>query len=229
MFLPLNDTETNRYSGPPIMTLTLIAVNILVMVAKPFLWQVFSRDLYRLFGSVPQFIFQEQGGGALASITSVFIHGDIFHLGGNLLFLWVFGRRVEDACGSWRFLSFYLLCGMCADLLSTIVRYDEYIPGIGASGAISGVLGAYLILFPGGRIRTFLLFGFVPTFPKIRAFWFLVYWLIIQLIPAIEVLAQKLSYSINYWAHLGGFFAGLLVLFFLRTEAFSRFLSNEPV
>jgi membrane associated rhomboid family serine protease len=229
MFLPLNDTESNRYSGPPFMTLILLAANILVMGLKPILWDIFSRDMYRLLGSVPQFILQEQGGGALASLTSIFIHGDIFHLGGNMLFLWVFGRRVEDACGAWRFLSFYLLCGMCADLLSTIVRHEEFIPGIGASGAISGVLGAYLILFPGGKIRTFLLFGFVPAFPKIRAFWFLVYWLIIQLIPAIEILSKNLSYSINYWAHLGGFFAGLLVIFFLRTEAFSRFLSNEPV
>jgi membrane associated rhomboid family serine protease len=229
MLLPLNDTESNRYSGPPLVTLTLLGINILVMGLKPLLWQVFSRDLYLLYGSVPRLVITEQGGGALASITSIFIHGDIFHLGGNMLFLWVFGRRVEDACGHWRFLSFYLLCGMCADLLSTVIRFQENIPGIGASGAISGLLGAYLILFPGGRIRTFFLFGFVPAFPRVRAFWFLVYWLVLQLIPAIEVLTSDYPYSVNYWAHLGGFFGGLLVVFFLRTEAFARFLSNEPV
>jgi membrane associated rhomboid family serine protease len=229
MFLPLNDTETNRYSGVPIITLTLLAINILVWASKPILWQIFAMDLYWLYGSVPQLVIQEQGGGALASLTSIFMHGDIFHLGGNMLFLWVFGRRVEDACGHWRFLSFYLLCGMCADLLSTVIRYQENIPGIGASGAISGLLGAYLILFPGGRIRTFFLFGFVPAFPRVRAFWFLVYWLILQLIPAMSMIFENLNYSVNYWAHLGGFFGGLLVIFFLRSEAFSRFLSNEPV
>lgn len=229
LFLPLNDTESNRYSGLPIMTLTLIVLNILVMVAKPFLWRMLSQDLYNLYGSVPQLIFRQQGGGALSSITASFIHADLFHLAGNMLFLWVFGRRVEDACGSWRFLSFYLLCGLCADLLSTLIRREDFIPGIGASGAIAGLLGAYLILFPGGKIRTFLLVLVVPTFPRISAFWFLAYWLVFQIIPAVQVAATNVNYSINYWAHLGGFFGSLFVLLFLRPEAFARYLSNEPV
>ena len=229
MFIPLNDSESNRYSGPPVMTLTLLAVNFLVMVAQPFLWGLFSRDLFNLYGSVPQFLVNEQGGGALASITSMFLHADYIHLIGNMVFLWVFGRRVEDACGAWRFLLFYLTCGLCADLLSTFIRYEETIPGIGASGAIAGLLGAYLILFPGGRIRTFLLLGFVPTFPRVRAFWFLLYWLMFQIVPAIQVAVTDAPYRINYWAHLGGFFGGILVIFFLRSEAFARYLSNEPV
>lgn len=229
MFLPLTDTETNRYTGLPIATLTLVVINVLVMAAKPFLWDEFSINLYRLYGSVPQFLVNEKGGGVLASITATFLHADIFHLAGNMLFLWVFGRRVEDACGSFRFLSFYILCGLTADLLSTLIRYQENIPGIGASGAIAGLLGAYLILFPGGRIRAFLLLGFVPTFPRIRAFWFLIYWLVLQIIPAILVTTSNQPYSINYWAHIGGFLGGIFIVFFLRTEAFSRFLSNEPV
>lgn len=229
LFLPLNDTESNRYAGPPVMTMALIMVNVLVMAFEPYLWKIFPPGLYALYGSVPQFLINEKGGGALASITSTFIHADIFHLGGNMLFLWVFGRRVEDACGPWRYLSFYLLCGLCADLLSTIIRADEYIPGIGASGAIAGLLGAYLILFPGGRIRTLLLLVVVPTFPKIRAFWFLLYWLIFQIIPAMEVITSNVPYNVNYWAHLGGFLGSVFVLLFLRHEAFARYLSNEPV
>lgn len=229
MFLPLTDTEPNRYTGLPLMTLTLVVVNVLVMAAKPFLWDSLSANLYNLYGSVPQFMVNEQGGGVLASITATFLHADIFHLAGNMLFLWVFGRRVEDACGSFRFLSFYILCGLTADLLSTLIRYQEDIPGIGASGAIAGLLGAYLILFPGGRIRTLLILGFVPTFPRIRAFWFLIYWLVVQIIPAILVTISDQPYSINYWAHIGGFFGGVFIIFFLRVEAFSRFLSNEPV
>lgn len=229
IFLPLNDTEPNRYSGLPIVTLALITANFLVMVFKPFLWEIFAIDFYSLFGSVPQYLINERGGGALASITSIFIHADFIHLAGNMLFLWVFGRRVEDACGPWRYLAFYLLAGLSADLLSTLIRFEEDIPGIGASGAVAGLLGAYLILFPGGRIRTFFLLGIVPTFPRIRAFWFLIYWLIIQIIPAVLVELSDVPYSINYWAHLGGFLGGLFILFFLRSEAFSRFLSSAPV
>jgi membrane associated rhomboid family serine protease len=225
--LPINDTEPNRYSSIPIMTLLLIAVNIVVMVCALFLWQYVP--LYRLYGSVPHFILTEVGGGALSSITSTFIHGDIFHLVGNMLILWIFGRRVEDACGPWRFLVFYLFCGLCADLLSTLIRHQEAIPGIGASGAIAGLLGAYLILFPGGRIRTLFLFVMIPFVPRIRAFWYVLYWLAYQFIPVYQILVYDLDYSVNYWAHLGGFFSSLFVIFYLRPEAFARFLSNEPV
>lgn len=227
LFLPFNDTESNRYGGPPLMTLTLVLLNVLVMIAKPFLREMLP--LYGLFGSVPQFLIHEQGGGALASITATFLHADLLHLGGNMIFLWVFGRRVEDACGPWRYLAFYLLCGLCADLMSTMIRAEETIPGIGASGAIAGLLGAYLILFPGGKIRAFFLILVIPTFPRIRAFWFLLYWIILQIIPAYETLHTNAPYSVNYWAHLGGFFAAISVFLFLRPEAFSRFLSNEPV
>jgi membrane associated rhomboid family serine protease len=227
-FVPLNDTEPNRYSGPPIMTMAILAVNVLVMAARPVLWDIFSRDFYSLYGSVPQLLINEQGGGALASITATFIHADIFHLAGNMLFLWVFGRRVEDACGPWRFLSFYLFCGLCADLLSTLIRFEEHTPGIGASGAIAGLLGAYLILFPGGRIRTLLLL-IVPTFPRIAAIWFLAYWLLLQVLPAAQVVIKDATYNVNYWAHLGGFIGSVFILLFLRPEAFARFLSSEPV
>ncbi len=229
MFLPLNDTESNRYGGPPLMTLTLILFNVLIFTVTPLLWSMIPNHFFRLYGSVPQMIVQGQGGGALASLTSLFLHADIFHLGGNMLFLWVFGKRVEDACGPWRFLVFYLFCGMCADLLSTLIRYEEMIPGIGASGAIAGLLGAYLILFPGGRIRAFLLLGVVPTLPRIRAFWFLIYWIGMQMVSAFISAFFEADYSINYWAHLGGFFASVFIVFFLRHESFARYLSNEPV
>lgn len=228
LVIPLNDTESNRYSGLPLMTLALIGANILIYFAYPYLWDEFPQVLWRLFGSVPQYVINEQGGGALASITSIFLHANLVHLAGNMVFLWAFGRRVEDACGPWRYLAFYLFCGLFADLLSTLIRYQEAIPGIGASGAIAGLLGAYLVLFPGGRIRTFL-FVFVPLFPRVRAIWFLLYWLILQLVPAFDIIVHQQDYDVNYWAHLGGFFASVFVLFFLRSEAFARFLSNEPV
>lgn len=227
IFLPINDTEINRYGGPPLMTLTLVALNVLVMVVKTFMPDV--AQFYALFGSVPQFVINGQGGGALTSITSTFIHANLLHLGGNMVFLWVFGRRIEDACGAWRYLVFYLACGLSADLISTMIRFEENIPGIGASGAVAGLLGAYMLLFPGGRIRTFLLLIIFPAFPRVRAFWFLLYWFAIQAVSAYQVYISDLPYSVNYWAHLGGFLAGIFVFFFLRPEAFSRYLSNEAV
>lgn len=229
LLLPLHDTESNRYSGLPLMTLALIAVNVSVMVAYPVLWSIFPSVFFRLFGSVPQFVISEQGGGALASITSTFLHGDFFHLFFNMVFLWTFGRRVEDACGSWRFLVFYLFCGVFADLLSTLIRFDDYIPGVGASGAIAGLLGAYLLLFPGGKIRTLVVLVFFPIVPKIQAIWFLLYWIIVQLIAAFSNVLFNNGGNVNYWAHLGGFFASVFVVFFLRPEAFARLLSSEAV
>lgn len=227
IFIPLNDTEPNRYGGPPLMTLSLVVINILVMIVATL--QPDLRVFYTLFGSVPQFVINEEGGGALASITATFIHVNIFHLASNMIFLWAFGRRIEDACGAGRYLGFYLVCGLSADLISTVIRNGELIPGIGASGAVAGLMGAYMLLFPGGRIRTFLLLVFIPTFPRVRAFWFLLYWFVIQIIPAYQVYVSQPSYSINYWAHIGGFVAGIFIFLFIRPEAFSRYLSSEAV
>jgi membrane associated rhomboid family serine protease len=225
--LPLNDTEPNRYSGIPIMTISLVVVNILLLFAQPFLGE--QRPLYMSFGSVPLQIFNQLGGGGLSSLTSTFLHANLLHLGGNMLFLWVFGRRVEDACGPWRFLLFYLTCGLCADLLSTLARFNDNIPGIGASGAIFGLQGAYLMLYPGSRIRTFVPLWFVPLFPRIRAIWIVLYFVAIQVLPALDSMLKPNQGGTNYWAHLGGFFGCVFVVLFLRPEAFARYMSSEPV
>ena len=225
--LPLNDTEHNRYSGLPIMTILLISINTILLFAKPFLGE--RLHLYMSFGSVPLQVFNQIGGGALSSLTSTFLHADVLHLLGNMIFLWVFGRRVEDACGPWRFLAFYLTCGLCSDLLSTVFRPGDNIPAIGASGAIFGVEGAYLLLYPGGRIRTFVPLWFVPLFPKIPAIWIALYDVVIQILPAIESLQHANEGGTNYWAHLGGFLGCILIILFLRPEAFARYISNEPV
>ena len=186
--LPLNDTEPNRYSIFPFMTLVLILINTAIMI-----WEL----------SLPS-----------EMLRAVF---------------WVFGRRVEDACGPLRFLLYYLMAGTTAGLLTTAIQPDMEIPGIGASGAISGIMGAYLMLFPAGRIRTLVFIFIVPTWPRIRAAWFLLYYLIIQIPPAIDIYLNGANYGIGYWAHLGGFFACFFVLLFLRPEAFARYLSDVPV
>ncbi len=226
---PLNDTEPNRYSFFPIMTVTLIVINCLIYYIEIFIVGENYWPFFMKYAVTPHLILSAQGAGALSSITAMFLHGSLFHLLGNMLALWVFGRRVEDACGPWRFLAFYLLAGTWAHVLFTLVQSDSRIPGIGASGAIFGVMGAYLLLYPGGRIRTLVFVSVVPLWPRIRAIWIVLYFVGIQIIPAIQILLRKADYSVNHWAHLGGFFSAVFILLFLRPEAFARYLSDTSV
>jgi membrane associated rhomboid family serine protease len=227
--IPLNDTEQNRYSFFPIMTVLLIIVNCFVFYIEIFVigdnyWPFFMK-----YAVTPRLILSAQGTGALSNVTAMFLHGGLFHLFGNMLALWVFGRRVEDACGPWRFLAFYILAGTWAHILFVLVQSDSRIPGIGASGAIFGLMGAYLLLYPAGRIRTLVFVSFVPLWPRIRAIWIVLYFVGIQIIPAIQILLKKEDYSVNHWAHLGGFFSAVFILLFIRPEAFARYLSDTSV
>ena len=227
--LPLNDTEPNRYSDFPYMTITLIVVNTLILVWELTLPMDTLRGVIWTFGITPSLIWARQGAGIISTITCMFLHGGISHLLGNMLFLWVFGRRVEDACGPGRYLVYYLLAGSTASLMTALTQPHEAIPGIGASGAIFGVVGAYFVLFPSGHIRTLWFITFIPTWPKIRAFWFVLYYLLIQIPPAIDSYMNGVQYGTGYWAHLGGFFACIFIPLFLRPEAFARYLSDVPV
>jgi len=227
--LPLNDTESNRYSFFPFMTVLLIVTNCYVFFFQPFIIGGDIWTFYMKYAATPRLILNAQGAGALSSITSMFLHGGLSHLLGNMLALWVFGRRVEDACGPWRFLAFYLLAGTFADVLFTIAQYNSPIPSIGASGAIFGLMGAYLLLYPGGRIRTLVFLSFVPVWPRIRAIWIVLYFVGIQIIPAVQILLRGADYSVNHWAHLGGFFSAIFILLFLRPAAFARYLSDTLV
>ncbi|MCB9452705.1 MAG: rhomboid family intramembrane serine protease [Anaerolineaceae bacterium] len=160
--LPISDTGTVRYRTMPWGTFSLIVINALVFL----LWQAPEyyqaetlRDLMPYVSKVWTYGFREahlvnpDSIGAFTTFTSMFMHGDMWHLFGNMLYLWTFGRRVEDACGTARFLVFYLIAGMVANMFSAILNPGTAdLPGIGASGAISGVMGAYLILFPGAQI-----------------------------------------------------------------------------
>jgi membrane associated rhomboid family serine protease len=226
---PINDTEPNRYSSLPFMTIALIVVNTAILIWELTLPMDELRTLVKTFGMTSSLIWARQGAGIISAITSMFLHGGIMHLVGNMLFLWVFGRRVEDACGSWRFLVYYLLTGSTASLITALTGPNDPIPGIGASGAIFGVMGAYFVLFPAGRIRTLWFISFIPTWPKIRAFWFVLYYLFIQIPPAVDTYLNGAQYGIGHWAHLGGFFACIFILLFLRPEAFARYMSDVPV
>lgn len=231
--LPLNDIEPNRFTSWPFMTLAIITLNTIIMGFENI---IIVRDvgqfqalMYQV-GSIPFVTLQQTGSGAVSSLTYMFFHGGILHLLSNMLALWVYGRRVEDMCGPWRFLLFYLLCGLFANFINILATSHSTIPVIGASGAIYGIMGAYLLLFPRGRIRTLILIGYLPLFPKIRAYWLTLYFLAINLAPAFRMLLYKdTGYAIAHWTHLGGFLAGLFVFFFLSPEAFHRYRNDLPL
>jgi len=226
---PFNDTEPNRYIRFPFMVVAIIAVNVLVMGYEIYL--MFQSDAAYLsfvycYGMIPADLLAGQGAGAITAVTQMFIHAGLLHLFGNMLGLWVYGRRVEDACGHWRFLLFYLTAGVIAGVVYSLARAHSAIPGIGASGAIFGVMGAYLILYPGGRIRTLIFLWIVPIVPKIRAYWLILYFFALQLLPAADTLLNDTHYGVAHWAHLGGFIGSLVIFFFLRPDAFHRYRND---
>ncbi len=226
MIIPLGDGK--RKFGFPFMTATLIVANLLVFIYESVLFfsPLGGEGLYNLFlnfGSVPYDITHQQGLGFLSTFTSMFLHGGPFHLLGNMLFLWVFGRKVEDLTGPFSFLLFYLLCGIGADAASTFSRPESIIPSIGASGAISGIMAAYIVFYPGQRVRTLILLGPIPLFPRIPAVIILGFWFLMQSI----YIQLNVSSGVNYWAHFGGAIAGVTIIYlFIRKE--TLFYRHRP-
>jgi membrane associated rhomboid family serine protease len=145
--------------------------------------------------------------------TSMFLHGGFLHIGGNLLYLWVFGDNVEDAMGSFRFLIFYLLCGVIASLTHISMEPNSLIPMIGASGAISGVLGAYLLLYPRAKVITLIIFFYFIRIIKLPALFVLSFWIVFQLLSGTLSLSDKAGYGgVAWFAHIGGFLAGVILV-----------------
>ncbi|MDD5557161.1 MAG: rhomboid family intramembrane serine protease [bacterium] len=142
----------------------------------------------------------------LPLLASMFLHGGVFHLGLNMLFLWIFGNNVEDAMGHARFLLFYLVCGVAASALHVAANPDSAMPTVGASGAIAGVMGAYIVLFPHARVLTLVPLFFYFTLVELPAFVFLGLWFLMQLLMA------RGGGNIAWYAHIGGFVAGLLLV-----------------
>jgi membrane associated rhomboid family serine protease len=198
----------------PHVTHILIILNIVAFI--PYLFtllpqnthlHLFANWFYSNFTMVPTEIIHRQNLHTL--FTSMFLHADIFHILGNMLYLYVFGDNVEDAFGHLRFLLFYFICGLVADfthILSISTSIGLLIPTLGASGAISGVMGAYILLYPRARIET-LIITFIITIVSIPAVFFLGFWFLLQLLYT----WLDLSGNVAYWAHIGGFVAGLIL------------------
>ncbi len=215
--IPIGDSPRTRTL--PIVNWTLIAVNVLVFL---FELSLPSRALDRflmIWGAVPVRIWGALLGHGdafwlITLITSQFLHGGWAHILGNMLYLWVFGDNVEDRMGHLRYLAFYLLCGVIAGLIQTLVLFGSRVPLIGASGAIAGVLGAYLVLFPGARVTVLApYFFFGLGFFEVPAAVLLVMWFLLQFINGLAAIttASPSVGGIGWWAHIGGFVAGWLL------------------
>jgi membrane associated rhomboid family serine protease len=213
LFLPLKDD--NPTSTFPLITLGLILANGLVFYHQMSLDTVESQNFIFKWGAIP---YQIHHGEvlrefpeiplALTIFSSMFLHGGFLHLFGNMLYLWIFGNNIEDTLGHLRFLLFYLVCGLVAGLAQVFSNPESTVPMIGASGAVAGVLGAYLLLFPGARILTlFFIFIFIK-FVRLPALVVLGFWFFIQLLG---VWGGSIS-NVAFFAHVGGFIAGLILV-----------------
>lgn len=195
----------------------LFTVGLILASTAVFFWQVswplgFEHSVYQL-GLRPAELWKmgtSRGWEPLATIfTSMFAHGSLLHLGSNLLFLWIFGNNVEDAMGHWRFLLFYLLCGVAAAAAQVAWMPTSPIPMVGASGAIAGVLGAYFLLYPRARVLTLVPIFFFIRLVWIPAFFFLGLWFLFQILGG---LGSGPGGGVAFWAHVGGFVAGVVLV-----------------
>lgn len=216
--IPLRDENPAR--ATPFVTLCIIAVNLIVFFHEVSLPEPELQALIYQRGLVPESVSRLLHGGradgsALSPfITSMFLHGDVLHVAGNMLFLWVFGNNIEDALGKIRYVVFYFACGIAAALTQIAARPDSTVPMIGASGAIAGVLGAYLLLYPHARVLTLVPCFFVYMV-RLPAFVVLGMWFMYQVLYSMSGIGRT-GGGVAFFAHIGGFIAGLALLFVLR-------------
>ncbi|MCH7806406.1 MAG: rhomboid family intramembrane serine protease [Proteobacteria bacterium] len=221
MFFPLKDE--NPTDRPPIVTLSVIVICTLVFFWEKFSGQQGMAQIAYQYGLIPSnFLGLDQLGRSSSGVsptitlfTSMFLHGGWMHLIGNMWFMWIFGNNIEDELGHVRFILFYLVCGLAAAFLQMALNPESTIPMIGASGAISGVLGAYLLLYPRTKILTLIFLGFFITTARIAAGWFLGIWFGLQAFYAFAS-APGDGGGIAFWAHVGGFMAGLGLIMVMR-------------
>ncbi len=212
--IPLRDINpTERFA---IVTFILILLNIIVFVYELMLGSVAGEAFANTFALVPANLFAAVPGTAqtipvVATLfTSMFLHGGLPHLAGNMLYLWIFGNNVEDSMGRIRFIIFYLLCGLIAAYAHALANRHSMIPMLGASGAISGVLGAYLILYPRARVVTLVFFGFYIRTVEIYAMVVLGFWFVLQFLNA--MMASGSRGGVAWYAHVAGFVAGMFLI-----------------
>jgi len=242
---PLSDD--NPRQRPPFATIAIIVLNALAWLLVQGLGtaQPLAESLC-LYGLIPgdllgtiepgtrqalsqTLVCRLDGAGSPSTLlTSMFLHGGWFHIIGNMWFLWVFGDNVEDVMGPFRFVAFYLLCGLAAAAAQIATNTSSTLPMVGASGAIGGVMGAYALLFPRARVNTLLFLGFYITTISVPAVFMLGYWFVIQLLQGLPALGSAEG-GVAFWAHIGGFLSGLLLIgLFSRPDYLAAYRIRFP-
>ncbi|MFO5475520.1 MAG: rhomboid family intramembrane serine protease [Dolichospermum sp.] len=216
---PLYDENPTRIT--PYFTYGLIGMNVVVFLHEVSLSNTQLEQFFQLYAVVPQQLTTNWSGEWTTLFTSQFLHGGWWHLISNMIYLWVFGNNIEDRLGHLKYLFFYLTCGALAALCQLFIGINSIIPSLGASGAISGVLGAYLIWFPSARITTLIFLGFFITTINVPALVIIGIFFIQNLISGFASLQTAANMSVEtggvaYWAHLGGFIVGMIFAFWHR-------------
>ncbi len=219
---PINDHNPTRIT--PFVTYALIGINIVVFIHELSLTPPQLDQFFHLYAVVPReltasFIripINQPVPEPLTLVTSQFLHGSFPHILGNMLFLWIFGNNIEDRLGHVKYLIFYIACGVLAALTQWFFSIQSGVPALGASGAIAGVLGAYILRFPTAKIRTLVFLGPFITFPDIPAVFFLGIWFLQQTLNGLASLNVPTnigmeSGGVAYWAHIGGFVFGAIL------------------
>jgi membrane associated rhomboid family serine protease len=197
--------------GTSVCTLGLVPGELLQTLAAGTRFQM-SPTAYCVLGDTPNW---------LTLLSHMFLHGGWLHIIGNMWFLWIFGNNVEDSMGHARFAAFYVLCGLGAALAQILADPAAGIPMVGASGAIGGVMGAYVFLYPKVRVKMLLILGFYITTFTIPAFWMLGYWFLAQVVGGVGSIGAQ-GGGVAFWAHVGGFLAGALLILFFRDPELVR-------
>lgn len=213
---PLYDTV--RSHKFPLINLALIAANALAFLYEIRMDEPTLQGFIYSWGLIPSQFLGDPSAGWVNIFSSMFLHGGWFHIINNMWVLFIFGDNVEARMGSIRYLIFYLLAGAAAGLLQTYVLPSSSIPMIGASGAVAGVLGAYLILYPGARIASLVPIFFIFTLVEIPAFIFLLFWFFSQLYSGLFAIEGGGGSGIAWWAHIGGFIFGVFMVSFFATR-----------
>ncbi|AFZ00320.1 rhomboid family intramembrane serine protease [Calothrix sp. PCC 6303] len=209
---PLYDENPTRIT--PFITYGLIGMNILVFLHEVSLSNAQLEQFFQLYAVIPRQLSATPGIEWTTLFTSQFLHGGWWHLISNMVFLWVFGNNIEDRMGHLKYLIFYLCCGALAALCQWLFGVNSVIPSLGASGAISGVLGAYLIRFPQVKVMTLAFLGFFFTTLRIPAFVLIGLFIVQNVISGLAQVASQMSVDgggVAYWAHIGGFVFGIIL------------------
>lgn len=211
--IPYKDDNPTRTF--PIVTIGLLTANIAVFILQ-LISPLNPRQVVYAYGAIPHFIISfstvQPIHPFLTVFTSMFMHGGLLHLVTNMLYLWIFGDNIEDTLGHIRFILFYFLCGIAAAYSHAITDPSSMLPMIGASGAVAGTLGAYLLLFPRARVHTLIFFGFFVQIVRLPAVLVIGLWIVIQFINGILSTDPVEQSGIAWFAHIGGFICGVIII-----------------